>query len=82
LNQGEDTDGVEDPLDNAVGGAVKLTSLVGALVKNRDETKGCAEEFRVYTWDFLGREVTFPDTSNVRYCRGGRRGLTVVLPEE
>ena len=82
MNQGEDTDGVEDPPDNAVGGAVKLTSLVGALVKNRDETKGCAEEFRVYTWDFLGREVTFPDTSNVRYCRGGRRGLTVVLPEE
>ena len=77
-----DVDELDDHPDNTAGGAVKLTSLVGALVKNKDETKGCAEEFRVYTRDRLGHEVTFPDTSNVRYqCYGDAATEIVQHPE-
>ena len=60
-----------DDVDQAVGGAVKLTSLIGALVKNKDEGKGCSEEFQTYTYARLGKSIAFPDTSNVRYqCYG------------
>ena len=60
-----------DDADRAAGGAVKLASLVGALVNNKDEGKGCSEEFRTYTEDRLGKPIAFPDTSNVRYqCYG------------
>jgi len=66
-----DKDGTGDDVDKVVGGAVKLTSLIGALVNNKDEGKGCFEEFRTFTHDHLGEVVTFPDTSNVRYqCYG------------
>jgi hypothetical protein len=61
----------EGDVDQATGGAVKLASLIGALVNNKDEGKGCSEEFRTYTEDRLGKPITFPDTSNVRYqCYG------------
>ena len=61
----------EDYADQATGGAVKLASLIGALVNNKDEGKGCSEEFRTYTEDRLGKSIAFPDTSNVRYqCYG------------
>lgn len=53
------------------GGAAKLADLVGALIRNRDETKGCPDKFRTYSWDHLGYEISFPDTSNTRYqCYG------------
>ena len=38
-------DGGGDGVDQVVGGAVKLASLIGALVNNKDEGKGCSEEF-------------------------------------
>ena len=64
-------DDESDSVDKAVGGGVKLASLIGALVNNRDEGKGCSDEFRTYTHDRLGKSITFPDTSNVRYqCYG------------
>jgi hypothetical protein len=64
-------DNADGDLENAVGGAVKLTSLIGALVNNKDEGKGCSEEFRTYTFTRLGKVITYPDTSNVRYqCYG------------
>jgi hypothetical protein len=48
-----------------------LTSLIGALVNNKDEGKGCSEEFWTYTYACLGKAITYPDTSNVRYqCYG------------
>ena len=60
-----------DDVDRASGGAVKLTSLVGALVNNKDEGKGCSEEFRTYTYDRLGKSSTLAETSKSRYqCYG------------
>ena len=68
-------DGVEDCGD---GGAVKLASLIGALVNNRDEGKGCFEQFRTYTHDCFGKLTTFPDTSNVRYQCYGDAGTEII----
>jgi hypothetical protein len=58
-------------LSKVSGGAAKLADLVGALVRNKEETKGCPDEFRTYSMDQLGYEISFPDTSNTRYqCYG------------
>ena len=67
-----------DDTDQAVGGAVKLTSLIGALVNNKDEGKGCFDEFRTYTHDRIGRSITFPDTSNTRYQCYGDAAVEIV----
>ena len=75
LAEGDDED---DEVDNAVGRAVKLTSLIGALVNNKEETKGCHSEFQTYTRDRLGSVVAFPDTSNTRYQCYGDAGSEVI----
>ena len=77
-----DKDGVGDDVDKVVGGAVKLTSLIGALVNNKDEGKGCFEEFRTFTHDRLGNVITFPGTSNVRYqCYGDAAAEIIRHPD-
>jgi len=48
-------------------GAIKLTSLLGALVKNKDRKKGHQDRFRAFCLRFLSYEIQFPDTSNTRY---------------
>ena len=69
---GSDTGDCE--LSNASGGAAKLADLVGALVRNKVETKGYPDEFQTYSKDQLGYEISFPDTSNNRYqCYGDVR---------
>ena len=66
-----DKDRTNDNMDRAGGGAVKLASLIGALVNNKEEGKGCFEKFQTFTHDCLGMAITFPDTSNNRYqCYG------------
>jgi len=58
-------------LSKASGGAAKLADLVGALVRNKEETQGYPDEFRTFSMDRLGHEISFPDTSNTRYqCYG------------
>jgi hypothetical protein len=51
-----------DPMDHELskvsGGAAKLADLVGALVRNKVETKGCPDEFRTFSKDRLGYEIT------------------------
>ena len=48
-------------------GGLKLTCLVGALVKHKDLKKGQQDRFRVFSRTAVGFEVCFPDTSNTRY---------------
>ena len=75
-------EGTDDDGDKAGGGAVKLASLIGALVNNREEGKGCFEEFRTYTYDHVGKVMTFPDTSNVRYqCYGDAAAEIIQHPD-
>lgn len=47
-------------------GGVKLTSLIGALVRHKDPKKGQQDRFRAFSRK-VGFEVYFPDTSNTRY---------------
>ena len=71
-----------DGADQAAGGAVKLTSLIGALVNNKDEGKGYAEEFQTYAQDHLGGPVPLADTSNVRYqCYGDAAAEIIQHPD-
>ena len=48
-------------------GGIKLTSLVGTLVRNKDPKKGQQDRFRTFSRSRVGHEVYFPDTSNTRY---------------
>ena len=75
----EDSEAGEDA-DQATGGAVKLMSLIGALVK--DEGKGCSEEFQTYMQDRLGKLNPFPDTPNVCYqCYGDAAAEVIQHPD-
>ncbi|KLO06451.1 hypothetical protein SCHPADRAFT_861403, partial [Schizopora paradoxa] len=53
-------------LEVSGGGAVKLTSLMGAYLKHRDDKKGEQDAHKAYM-DFFSGISTFPDTSNTRY---------------
>jgi len=59
-------------------GGVKLTSLLGALVKNKNPNKGHQARFRVYCRKILGYEILFPDTSNNRYQSHGNAATEIV----
>jgi hypothetical protein len=54
-------------VDDSEGGAVKLTKLIGALVRHKDAKKGHQDVFRIFCLGKLDREIYFPDTSNIRY---------------
>ena len=59
-------------------GGVKLTGLLGALVKHRNPNKGHQARFRVYCRKTLGFEILFPDTSNNRYQSHGYAATEIV----
>jgi len=59
-------------------GGVKLTGLLGALVKDRNPKKGHQARFRVYCRKMLGFEILFPDTSNNRYQSHGYAATEIV----
>ena len=48
-------------------GGVKLTNLLGALVKHKESEKGQQDRFRAFCRKAINFEVHFPDTSNTRY---------------
>ncbi|KAJ7766983.1 hypothetical protein DFH07DRAFT_915798 [Mycena maculata] len=57
----------ENALEASEGGAVKLTSLVGALFNHKDDKRGQQDTFKLYFEDFLGYTIACPDTSNTRF---------------
>lgn len=59
-------------------GGVKLTGLLGALVKHKNPNKGHQARFRVYCRKTLGFEILFPDTSNNRYQSHGYAATEIV----
>ena len=59
-------------------GGIKLTNLVGALVKHKDPKKGQQDRFRTFSRNNVGYEVHFPDTSNTRY-QSHTRAATEIL---
>ncbi|KAF8869688.1 hypothetical protein BD779DRAFT_1614354 [Infundibulicybe gibba] len=54
-------------LESSQGGAVKLTSLAGALFHHKDNKKGQQDTFHIHFERHLGYAVRFPDTSNTRF---------------
>ena len=59
-------------------GGVKLTGLLGALVKHQNPNKGHQARFCVYCRKILGFEILFPDTSNNRYQSHGYAATEIV----
>ena len=59
-------------------GATKLTSLLGALLKDKNPKKGHQDRFRAFCRKTLGTEILFPDTSNNRYQSHGYAATEVV----
>ena len=59
-------------------GGTKLTSLLGALVKNKNPKKGHQARFRVYCLKVLGFKILFADTSNNRYQSHGHAATEIV----
>ncbi|KAH6912232.1 hypothetical protein BKA70DRAFT_1535548 [Coprinopsis sp. MPI-PUGE-AT-0042] len=49
------------------GGAVKLTSLAGAVFNHKDDKKGQQDTYRSFCEARLGYSISFPDTSNTRF---------------
>jgi hypothetical protein len=49
------------------GGAVKLTSLIGALLNHKDKKKGHQDTAGCFFESYLSYALRFPDTSNTRY---------------
>ncbi|KAJ7241045.1 hypothetical protein B0H12DRAFT_1221612 [Mycena haematopus] len=57
----------ENALEVSEGGAVKLTSLLGALFKHKDDKRGQQDTFKLYFEHILGYPISCPDTSNTRF---------------
>ncbi|KAF7343806.1 hypothetical protein MSAN_01961600 [Mycena sanguinolenta] len=57
----------EHALAASEGGAVKVTSLVGALFNHKDDKKGQQHTLKLYFESFLGYTISCPDTSNTRF---------------
>lgn len=59
--------GLDSEVRRSDRGGVKLTNLVGALVRHKDPGRGQQDRFRTFCRKAIGIEVSFPDTSNTRY---------------
>ena len=59
-------------------GGVKLTSLLGALLKNKNPKKGHQHRFRSFCRKVLRTEILFPDTSNNRYQSHGYAATEII----
>ena len=67
MNKFKAGDGSNGVAGRSERGGVKLTNLVGALVRHKDPKKGQQDRFRTFSRSNVGYEVHFPDTSNTRY---------------
>ncbi|KAJ7061454.1 hypothetical protein B0H15DRAFT_958867 [Mycena belliarum] len=57
----------EHAIEVSEGGAVKLTSLIGAAFNHKDQKKGQQDTFKLYFEEYLGYPISCPDTSNSRF---------------
>ncbi|CDO74216.1 hypothetical protein BN946_scf185043.g268 [Trametes cinnabarina] len=54
-------------LESSARGAVKLTSLAGALFNHKDSKKGHHDTYNFYFREVVGHSLRFPNTSNTCY---------------
>ncbi|KAJ7719849.1 hypothetical protein B0H16DRAFT_1739188 [Mycena metata] len=75
---GESTAAVRRALKVSERGGVKLISLFGALVNNKDNKKGLHDVYENYFRATIGPGVRFPDVSNTRYQSHGRGAARLI----
>ncbi|KAF8312380.1 hypothetical protein DL93DRAFT_2168471 [Clavulina sp. PMI_390] len=61
------------------GGAIKLTSIAGAVFNHREDTRGEGDQIRVWFEKFVGLLLQFPDVSNTRYGSHGEAAVVLLL---
>ncbi|KAJ6517945.1 hypothetical protein C8R47DRAFT_960123 [Mycena vitilis] len=67
VNLGDGTAAATRAEDRSCGGAIKVTSLAGAIFRHKDRKRGQQDTLR-YFWDHeTGLNICFPDTSNTRF---------------
>ncbi|KAJ7429992.1 hypothetical protein FB451DRAFT_1158984 [Mycena latifolia] len=67
VNLGEGTAAATRAEDRSCGGAIKVSSLAGAIFRHKDRKRGQQDTLR-YFWDHeTGFNICFPDTSNTRF---------------
>ncbi|KAE9392205.1 hypothetical protein BT96DRAFT_1000611 [Gymnopus androsaceus JB14] len=57
----------ENAVEVSFGGAIKATSIAGALFNHKDDKKGQHDTYRIVFEEKLGHLGTFPDTLNNRF---------------
>ncbi|KAF7982031.1 hypothetical protein HWV62_30288 [Athelia sp. TMB] len=67
---------------NSQGGAIKLTSLAGAVFANKDTKKGQQDTLQVFLEDQIGYMVRFPGTSSTRYGSHGEAAAELIIRRE
>ncbi|TFY50881.1 hypothetical protein EVG20_g11277 [Dentipellis fragilis] len=72
----------DQALEVSQGGAVKLTSLAGAIFNHKDDKKGQQDTLRWFFLDELDRIINFPDTSNTRYQSHCRAAAELLVHRE
>ena len=65
--------------NKAVGGAIKLIQLIGALLNHKDDKKGEHNLARHYFLSIIGILLMFPDVSNIRYGSYGEAACVILL---
>ncbi|KAJ7474992.1 hypothetical protein FB451DRAFT_1034862 [Mycena latifolia] len=67
VSLGEGTSAAARAEDRTTGGAIKVSSLAGAIFRHKDRKRGQQDTLR-YFWDHeTGFNICFPDTSNTRF---------------
>ena len=62
-----ETEDQQHAFDKTQSGGIKATQLAGALFNHKDDKKGHHDVFCFQWSQNIGGEVTFPDTSNIRF---------------
>ncbi|KAJ7433147.1 hypothetical protein B0H11DRAFT_1759292 [Mycena galericulata] len=82
VSLGEGTGAATRAEDRTIGGAIKVSSLAGAIFRHKDRKRGQQDTLR-YFWDHeTGFNICFPDTSNTRFqSHAGACEIIVVYME-
>ena len=62
-----ETEDQQHAFDKTESGGIKATQLAGALFNHKDDKKGHHDVFWFRWSQNIGGELTFPDTSNIRF---------------
>ncbi|EPS93541.1 hypothetical protein FOMPIDRAFT_1136038 [Fomitopsis schrenkii] len=76
---GPSSDAAKLVAETSEGGAVKLTTLAGAIFNHHDDKKGQQDVFRIFMEHAIGYIIHFPETSNTRFGTHGSASAELVV---